>query len=159
MNGDGGGKKLLFIGGAVLLGIAIVNNAYRAGLQTGLVGSGRLRGDEFDGWGYIPFPPFPLILIGGLLFLAYRRGVFWPRGGHRGGNGQWPGRFDRAVGPGGGPPPRFLMEWHRRLHEAERQQLAEARRPANGGAAPTPDRGRSAEDAPEPVVGSEVTKV
>jgi hypothetical protein len=154
MNGDNSGKRLLFIGGAVLLGIAVVNNAYRAGLSAGLVASGRVNGvHDIDGWGLIPFPPFPLIVVGFLLFLAYRRGAFGgPRPGHHGGHGNHHAGDRPAFGPGRGPergfggqPPRFVEDWHRRLHEAERQQAANG---GNGSVAPAAAPQQPAAPAP-----------
>jgi len=152
-NGQGGpsGKRILLVGGAVLLGIAVVNNAYRAGLSAGLIGSGRIDGEyAVDGWGLIPFPPFPLIFIGFLAFLAYRRGVFGgPRRGGPGINGQHGGH----PGPGpergfGGQPPRVIAEWHRRLHEAERTPVANGGRvDGNGGAYTPPQAPTSAPSA------------
>jgi hypothetical protein len=96
-------KGLAIVGGAVLLGFALLNGVYQAGVNAGLA-----RDGDYDrGWGLGCFP-FPLLLIGGvILFLVWRR-----RGGFGGPGG--PGGF----GPGGGGPPRFFEEWHRKAHEA-----------------------------------------
>lgn len=128
------GKRVLIIGGAVLLGIAVVNNAYQAGLSAGLVGSGRVTGvarvHGYDGFGI--FPPFPLIVIGLFLFLAWRRG--WIGGGPRNGNGHGNGP-DRGFGS---RPPRFFEEWHRRAHEAEAAPAAPAVTVPGAGAGQAP---------------------
>lgn len=155
-SGNGGGKRWILIGGAVLLGIAVVNNAYEAGLRAGLAAGGRGPIGDIDGWGYIPFPPLPLILLGLLAFWAYRRGAFGTprrdRGSQNGhGHGHGLDQYGRGRGFGSGQPPQFVIDWHRRLHEAERQQAA---RTGAGSAAPTGQPPRPAEPAPTGGTGS-----
>ena len=91
------------VAGAGLLGLLILNGTYEAGVRAGLAQSGNPAAHHADG-----FFPFPLLLIiGVVLFIGWRRRWF-------GGNG--PGSVGR--GPGGGGPPRFFEEWHRRAHES-----------------------------------------
>ena len=100
-------KRIAIIGGAALLGLAILNQAYEAGVAAGLAHSGRGVG-VYDGHGFFPFPPF-LLIAGIVAFVIWRR-----RNGH--GNGG-PGR---GFGPG--RPPRLFEEWHRRPQEAGQEQ-------------------------------------
>ena len=123
-------KKIAIVVGLILLGLAILNNAYRAGLAAGLVHSGRATAvapvDGYHGFGFFPFPPFLLILAGVVLFLMWRRR--WAADG----NGT-PGR-----GPGGGRPPRIFEEWHRRAHEADVAATTAPATPPTPPSSPTP---------------------
>jgi hypothetical protein len=103
---DGDMKRVGIVAGAVLLGGAVLNHAYQAGLAAGLMQSGRVTAvAPVDGVGFFPFPPFPLLLIGGFLFLMWRR--------RQAGGGPW----SHGRGPGRGGPPRIFEDWHRQAHE------------------------------------------
>ena len=111
-------KKIAIVAGLGLLGLAILNQAYRAGVAAGLAYSGNPRAiDHVHGFGFFPFPPFLLIIGGVLLFMAWRRRWIGNGNGTPGG------------GPGAGRPPRLFEEWHRRAHEASGG--AESAPPAN----------------------------
>ena len=113
-------KRIGIVLGLGLLAFAILGQAFQAGVAVGLArdGEGGAVG-PVHGPGFFPFPPLLLLVIGLVLFLAWRRR--WIDGGP-GGQGR---------GPGGGRPPRLFEEWHRRAHEAE----AEQRSNGSGGAA------------------------
>ncbi len=84
--------------------------------------------------------PWGLLIIGGILYLLWRNGMFGGPGRHggwRGGYGPGPG-YGPGYGPGpeagpgqgpaqgqGGPgirgPREYFDEWHRQAHEAEAQ--------------------------------------
>jgi hypothetical protein len=103
-------RRIAIIAGAGLLGFFILNGVYQAGVNAGLSGD--------RNWGHGPgfFPPFPLILLGILVYIGWKRRWFGGGPSGPGGPGGPGGR-----GPGGGPP-RFFEEWHRRAHEAGREQ-------------------------------------
>jgi hypothetical protein len=112
-------KGLAIVGGIGLLGIAIVNQVYQAGVSAGLAANGNPV-TRIDGHGGFPFPPFLLLVVGGIVFLTLRRRR------HDGG----PGPFRPGVG--GGRPPRLFEEWHRQAHD-------EPAPPAPSSATPRPD--------------------
>lgn len=118
-------RKVGIFVGAGLIGIAILNSVYQAGVSAGIGRDGRYV--DHDGGLF----PFPLLLIGGVVFFLYWR----RRNGHGGGGGTGGGRGQvneysgRGFGRGPAGPPRFFEEWHRRAHENA---------PAGGGAAQPP---------------------
>ena len=117
-------KKIVIVAGLGLLGLAIINQAYRAGVAAGLAYSGDPRAIEHvHGFGFFPFPPLLLIIGGVLLFMAWRRR--WIGNGH-----------GTPGGPGAGRPPRLFEEWHRRAHEG-----------SGGGAEPAAPASRPEGDA------------
>lgn len=68
-------------------------------------------------------PPGPIIVLGVLGFIAWRKGWLGFGNGHGNGNGPGPGA---GIGPGWHrpsrshrQPPRFFAEWHRRAHEGD----------------------------------------
>ena len=159
-NGNGNGKRWLLIAALILGGIWLLNDAYRDGLSDGLVRSGKVTAVTpiHDGPMYYAGGggfPWGLLIIGGILYFAWRKGVFGGGPGHFGnGQGYGPGRnvqrYDAAgygptqnvAGQGYRQPqgqnwgPRGLFEeWHRQSHEAERHQ------PPAPGAAPAPGSG------------------
>ena len=137
-------KKVGIWVGAGLVGVAILNSVYQAGVAAGVGRSGGYV--DHDGGLF----PFPLLLIGGLVYFFWwrRRG-----GGHGGPNG-------RGFRPGVGAPPRFFEEWHRRAHEAMPPSAAAPRPPATptypaAPTAPTPAAGTGS--APQPSAGGSGT--
>lgn len=135
------GKKILIVGGAVLLGFAILNGIYQAGLEAGLRSGGRGDFERWHGSGYGGFPLFPLLLIGGILFfVGSRRGWFNGLNGGPGSGGS--GR------PGG--PPRLFEEWHRRAHEAEGTTVPARVNGATGPASPPAPTERPGDSPPTP---------
>ena len=106
-------KRIGIVAGLGLLAFLVLSQAYQAGVATGLArdGDGTVVGPH-GGFGFFPFPPLLLLVVGGLVFLAWRRR--WIGGG--------PGSTGR--GPGSGGPPRMFEEWHRKSHEAEAQQAS-----------------------------------
>ncbi len=101
-------KGIGIIVGLGLVGMAILNGAYRAGFAAGLAQSGQGTGGVpgHGEFGFFPFPPMLLLVLGVVLFVMWRRR--WA------GNGPGPS----SHGPGSGQLPRLFEEWHRRAHEA-----------------------------------------
>ncbi|CAA9582091.1 MAG: hypothetical protein AVDCRST_MAG19-4143 [uncultured Thermomicrobiales bacterium] len=123
-------KRFVYIGGAILLGLAVVNQIYEAGVNAGLRAANPGMGG-YDGDGFVPFP---LLILGFIGFLVYRRRAKRNGAGGLGsgrGHGHGPG-FGHGGGFGGGRPPRLFEEWHRRAHEAAPVT------PVNGSAPATP---------------------
>jgi len=114
-------KRLVYVGGGALFVFLIVNQIYDAGFDAGMRAAG--RGGYGDGDGFFPFP---LLIIGFLAFVWFRRrakrngpGSLGPGNGHAHGHAPWQTpRGGFGPGFGGGRPPRFFEEWHRRAHEA-----------------------------------------
>lgn len=104
-------KGVGIVVGLGLLGMVILNGAYRAGFAAGFAQGGNPTGVVPHGGGFFPFPPFLLLIVGVVLFVAWRRR----------GIGSGPGSSGR--GPGGGPPKMF-EEWHRRAHQADAAESA-----------------------------------
>jgi hypothetical protein len=139
-NGHGNGKRWLLIGLLVLFGFWLVNDSYDDGYRDALVQTGQatnVRDYRYHGG---PHFPWGLVIVGGIAYIAYRKGAF-DRFGGPGGPFGGGGRYVRGYGdgPGGGyasrPPegptpgqgfgpgfrgPRaFFDEWHRQAHEAD----------------------------------------
>lgn len=108
-------KRVGIFVGAGLVGVAILNSVYQAGVAAGIGRDGRYV--DHDGGLF----PFPLLLIGGLVYFLYRRrrGGSGPGNGHGLGGGPRFGGGAAGLGRGASGPPRFFEEWHRRAHEAE----------------------------------------
>lgn len=98
-------KRVGIFVGAGLVGVAILNSVYQAGVSAGMGRDGRYV--DHDG-----LFPFPLLLFGGLAFFFWWR----RRNGHGGGPGNGGGMPGRGFGRGPGGPPRFFEEWHRQAH-------------------------------------------
>ncbi len=96
-------KRYAIIGGAVLLGVAVLNQIYQSGFNAGLAATG--QGGRYHGDGFFPFPG--LLLVGGAIwFFCFRR-----RGRGNGGNGNGIHGQNRA--------PRLFEDWHNRAHQAD----------------------------------------
>jgi hypothetical protein len=133
-NGHSNGKRWVLIGLLILGGFWLVNDSYRDGytdalIQTGQAGTVR----RFHGG---PDFPWGLLILGGLGYVAYRKGFFdrfggpdGPFGPGRGNRGRGIQRYD-AQTPGQGFAPGFrgpravFDDWHRQAHEADRAQYA-----------------------------------
>jgi hypothetical protein len=137
VQGNGNGKRWLLIALLVLGGFWLVNDSYDDGYRDALVRSGQTSSLR----GYHDGPDFPwgLVILGGIGYIAWRKGAFdrfggpggpFGNGGHHGQRGMQ--RYgmgnDPAQSPGapssdqGGSPvfrgPRsFFEEWHRQAHE------------------------------------------
>jgi hypothetical protein len=131
------GKRWLLIGLLVLGGFWLVNDAYDDGYRDALVQSGQTQTVRHYRGG--PHFPWGLVILGGIGYIAWRKGAFDRFGGPGGpfgngsnhgergmqvygtGNGpaQTPGAA--AFGQGGSPvfrgPRAFFEEWHRQAHE------------------------------------------
>jgi hypothetical protein len=141
----GNGKRWLLIGLLVLGGFWLVNDAYDDGYRDALVQTGQLQ--EFRHYDGGPDFPWGLLILGGIGYIAWRKGAFdrfagpdgpFGNSGHRGergvqryGTGNGPVQTPGATfGHGGGPvfrgPRAFFEEWHRQAHE----EAARIHRPA-----------------------------
>jgi hypothetical protein len=162
-NGNGNGKRWLLIGLLVLGGFWLVNDAYDDGYRDALVQSGQTSGLRryHDG----PDFPWGLVILGGIGYVAWRKGAFdrfsdpggpFGSGGHYGprgmrpyGTGHDPVQTPRAAAPdhGGSPvfrgPRAFFEEWHRQAHEeaARAQYPAPPAPPAPPAGAPVSGHG------------------
>ena len=153
-------RTIAIAAGAGLVGIFIVNGAYRSGFNAGLAQSGDSRGYHDAGFDF--FPPLPLILLGVIAFIWWRRRQSRP--------GQGPGPSIDHAGPGPGPgagigrgpsgggggskssvgPARLFEDWHRRAHEADWEAPAARSTPA-ASAPSEPARSASAPESPTEV--------
>jgi hypothetical protein len=126
VNGNGNGKRLLLIALVVLGGFWLANDAYRDGYYDALVQTGQIsRVHDYDG----PHFPWGLLIIGGIAFIAWRKGAFDRFGGPGGPFGSFPGdRGGQQYGPGSAPmfrgPRAYFDEWHRQAHAAHRNVAA-----------------------------------
>lgn len=147
-NGQGNGKRWLLICLLLLAGIWFVNDSYDDGYRDALVQTGQtanMRG--YRGGNHFPWG---LVIVGGIAYIAYRKGAFDRFGGPGGlfGGG---GRYVQGYGegPGGGYPPArpegsgfrgpraFFDDWHRQAHDEMRTHF-----PAHS-ASPAPTAGTS----------------
>ena len=140
-NGYGNGKRWLLVGLLILGGFWLVNDSYQDGFSDGLISSG--QGTVVRGYRGGPHVPWGLLIVGGIAYVAWRKGAFDRFGGpggpfngggrgmqrygdYRPGNG--PAQTPGTPGPGQhfGPafrgPRAFFDEWHREAHEAEQRQ-------------------------------------
>lgn len=149
-------KRVGIVVGAGLVGVAILNSVYQAGVAAGIGRDG--RSVDHDGGLF----PFPLLLVGGLVYFFYwrRRGGRGPGNGNGLGSGSRFGGGAAGLGRGASGPPRFFEEWHRRAHEAEGTApqapwtaVPEAPRPATPDAA-TPTDGERTGTNPTASLGS-----
>ena len=139
------GKRWLLIALLVLGGFWLVNDAYDDGYRDALVQSG--QGQTVRHYRGGPHFPWGLVILGGIGYIAWRKGAFdrfgGPGGPFSGGNGNGERGMQRygtgngpAQTPGGpssgqgGPvfrgPRAFFEEWHRQAHE----EAARAQYPA-----------------------------
>ena len=136
-NANGNGKRWVLIGLLVLGGFWLVNDSYGDGYRDALVQSGQAqtirhyRGGRDFPWG--------LLILGGIGYIAWRKGAFDRFGGPGGpfanggnhdergvqryGTGNGPAQIPGApaAGRGGSPvfrgPRAFFDDWHRQAHE------------------------------------------
>ena len=117
------------IGLLVLGGFWLINDAYDDGFRDALVQSGQTSGmrRNYDG----PDFPWGLVILGGIGYVAWRKGAFdrfgGPGGPFNGGHGhgqrgiQHYGSGANPSGQGFNPgfrgPRAFFDEWHRQAHE------------------------------------------
>ncbi len=129
-HGNGFGKRWLLIGLLILGGFWIVNDAYDDGFRDAMLASG--QGATIRRYHGGPDFPWGLIVVGGLGYIAWRKGAF-DRFGGPGGPFDGGGRGMQRYGNGGyvggqGPafrgPRGFFDDWHRQAHEAHQAQYA-----------------------------------
>lgn len=140
-HGNGNGKRWLLIGLLVLGGFWLVNDAYKDGYTDALVQTGQAGTVRYYRGG--PDFPWGLLILGGIGYIAWRKGAFDRLGGP-GGPGQGNGahgmqRYGAGSGFGGGfRGPRGVFEaWHRESHEAALARAAAPPAPSAPPAAPT----------------------
>ncbi len=170
---NGNGKRWLLIGLLVLGGFWLVNDAYDDGYRDALVRSGQTQNLRYyhDG----PHFPWGLVILGGIGYIAWRKGAFdrfGGPGGPFGNGGQYGERGVQRYGAGNGPaqtpgtavsgqggspvfrgPRAFFEEWHRQAHEeaARGQYQAPPAPAAPSAAAPGANNGaRQGDFAPAP---------
>jgi hypothetical protein len=137
-HGHGNGKRWLLIGLLILGGFWLVNDSYGDGYRDALVQTGQGENVRFYRGG--PDFPWGLLILGGLGYIAWRKGAFDRFGGPGGPFG--PGAGERGMqrygggaspvysgsGQGFGPmfrgPRAIFEEWHHESHAAQRAQYA-----------------------------------
>ena len=134
----GNGKRWLLIGLLILGGFWLANDSYDDGYRDALVQTGQAQNLRHYYGG--PHFPWGLLILGGIGYIAWRKGAFdrfgGPGGPFNGGSGNGERGMQRygtgnspAYGPGasasgqeGSPvfrgPRAFFEEWHREAHEA-----------------------------------------
>jgi hypothetical protein len=157
-NGNGNGKRWVLIGLLILGGFWLINDAYGDGYRDALVQTGQAGNVRYYRGG--PDFPWGLLIIGGLAYVAWRKGAFDRFGGGSFGPAQ--GNGGRAVQPYGAPPsghgyvgfrgPRGIFEeWHREAHEANRARAAAPPPPPSPAPPTTPNGDQTARpEAPPP---------
>jgi hypothetical protein len=136
-NGNGNGKRWVLIGLLVLGGFWLINDAYDDGFRDAAVQSG--QSTEIRHYHGGPHFPWGLVILGGIGYVAWRKGAFdrfgGPGGPFNGGNGQrgiqpygasrGPAQaahaspYGQGFGSGFRGPRAFFDEWHRQAHEQE----------------------------------------
>ena len=132
----GNGKRWLLIGLLILGGFWLVNDSYEDGYRDALVQTGQAQNlrRHYDG----PDFPWGLLILGGVGYVAWRKGAFdrfgGPGGPFSGGHHHERGvqRYRTGSGPTDTPgtlasglvgspvfrgPRAFFDEWHRQAHE------------------------------------------
>ncbi len=138
-NGQSNGKRWLLIAALILGAFWLSSSSYHEGFTDGLIQSGQTPAAVRYHGG--PHFPWEILIVGGIAYIAWRKGAFDRFGGPGGPFGGGP-RDLQQYGPGGGqtPPfgpgqgfgpafrgPRaFFDDWHRQAHEAERAQYQSA---------------------------------
>jgi hypothetical protein len=157
---NGNGKRWLLVAALIIGGIWLINDAYRDGYSDALVRSGKVTAVTpiHDGPLYYAGGGFPwgLLIIGGLIYFAWRKGFFGGPGRYGPGNGNGNGghRYGgytpaqmtqdhgarQHYGPEFRGPRAFFEEWHRQSHEAEaaRQHYQDYPAPPAPPASPSP---------------------
>lgn len=155
-NRHGSGKRWLLIGLVILFGFWMVNDSYRDGYTDALVQTGQAENIRYYRGG--PHFPWGLVILGGIGFIAWRKGAFDRFGrpgspfgngsGERGiqhyGGGAAPAPGGGGFGPGFRGPRSYFEEWHRQAHEAASVHAAAPPAPPAPPAPATP--------APDPVM-------
>jgi hypothetical protein len=165
-NGRSSGKRWLLIALLVLGGFWLVNDSYRDGYTDALVQTGQASGVRYYHGG--PHFPWGLVILGGIGYIAWRKGAFdrfggpgGPFGGpgsrgiqrYGGGYGGQAPRPGQDFGPAFRGPRGMFEEWHRQAHEAARTQPAAPSAPPAAGPVPgngTPPGGFTAAPPPPP---------
>ncbi len=129
---NGNGKRWLLIGLLILGGFWLVSDAYSDGFRDALIQSGQGTNARFYRGG--PDFPWELLILGGIGYVAWRKGAFDRLGGPGGPFGPGSGNGERGVQRYGEPTqgtgpvfrgPRALFEeWHRESHEGQRARYA-----------------------------------
>ena len=126
-NGNGNSKRWLLIALLVLGGFWLVNDSYGDGYRDALVQTGQAGNVRYYRGG--PDFPWGLLILGGIGYIAWRKGAFdrfGGPGGPFGGNSQ---RGVQPYGPGNNPvfrgPRGLFEEWHRESHQAHEAQQAQ----------------------------------
>lgn len=172
VQGNGNGKRWLLIALLVLGGFWLVNNSYEDGYRDGLVQTGQTTG--LRGYRNGPHFPWGLLILGGIGYVAWRKGAFdrfdgpgghfgsgghfGPRGMQRYGMGNDPAQTPGGPAPdqGGSPvfrgPRAFFEEWHRQAHEeaGRAQYPAPPAPPAPPAGAPVSGHGAEGGFTPTP---------
>ncbi|MCC7023589.1 MAG: hypothetical protein IT338_12230 [Thermomicrobiales bacterium] len=128
-NGRGSGKRWLLIVLLILGVYWLINDSYRDGYTDALVQTGQVANARYYRGG--PHFPWGLLFVGGIGYIAWRKGAFDRFGGPGGpfGSGQrgiqqygagYDARFgqEQGYGPAFRGPRAFFDEWHRQSHEA-----------------------------------------
>ena len=164
--GNGNGKRWLLIGLLVLGGFWLVNDSYQDGYTDALVQTGQAQTARFYRGG--PDFPWGLVILGGIGYIAWRKGAFdrfgGPGGPFAGGdNGERGVQRYGGDGPAQSPGPMFrgprayFEAWHREAHEsygaheaygAYGDQRAQHQAPAVPQAPPVPSASPAAAAAP-----------
>jgi hypothetical protein len=148
-NGNNNGKRWLLIVALILGAFWLSSSSYHEGFTDGLIQSGEAPASIHYRSG--PHFPWEILIVGGIAYIAWRKGAFDRLGGPGGPFGGGP-RDLQQYGPGGGqtPPygpgqgygpafrgPRaFFDDWHRQAHEAQRAQYQAPATPPTPPAAP-----------------------
>ena len=133
----GNSKRWLLIGLLILGGYWLINNSYDDGYRDALVQTGQAQ--DFRHYQGGPHFPWGLLILGGIGYVAWRKGAFdrfgGPGGPFNGGSSIGERGMQRygtgygaphtpgasASGPGGSPvfrgPRAFFDEWHRQAHQ------------------------------------------
>lgn len=134
------GKKPLLIGGAIIAGVWLLNMTYRDGFIDGLLATGKGGSMHYAGSGF----PWGLLIIGGIIYFLWSKGIIGKGGPGRHGNGHYGpphGNYNspatmqdaqdmrgagwdaqgQGQGQGGfrggfGGPKAMFDEWHRQAH-------------------------------------------
>jgi hypothetical protein len=144
----------------VLGGFWLINDSYSDGYRDALVQTGQVANARFYRGG--PHFPWGLVIVGGIGYVAWRKGAFDRFSGPGGAFGPGAGGYGvqhyggggndmPPTGPGFGPafrgPRAFFDDWHRQAHEAEQAQQPAgqpdaAQAPYAGQANPTTGNGQ-----------------
>lgn len=134
-SGLGNGRRWLLIGLLVLAGFWLVNDAYGDGYRDALVQTGQAGNVRYYRGG--PDFPWGLLILGGIGYIAWRKGAFDRFGGPPQGGERGVERYGAGPPMGGGfRSPRGVFEdWHRESHEAAQARFATSPAPAAPAAA------------------------